>query len=75
MRDHEALSRILVGVGLAIAGGVLIKVLWNWVAPGVFGLPVIDFKEALALLGLAWLAGRLLFGRHGHHRVPQESRS
>ena len=52
---------------VALAGAVsslLVMVLWNWLMPTLFGLPSIDFWQALGLLILT----RILFGRfRGNH--------
>jgi hypothetical protein len=37
--------------------------LWNWLAPPLFGLPLLGFWQALALLALC----RILFGGFGFH--------
>jgi hypothetical protein len=42
-------------MGLAVSG------LWNLLMPAIFGLPAINFWQALGL----FLLGRLLFGRFG----------
>jgi uncharacterized membrane protein len=47
----------------AIGGGI-VQFLWNWLVPAVFGLPVLTFWQALALLALC----RILFGGHGWSR-------
>ncbi len=59
---------------VAFAGifGWLVKLLWNWLMPEIFGLPEIDFWQAAGLLVLC----KILFGGlscgghhggHGHH--------
>jgi len=40
------------------AGGEIVKVLWNWLLPPLFGWPQIGFWQALGLLALC----RILFG-------------
>jgi hypothetical protein len=42
-------------------GGEIVKSLWNWLVPPLFGLPVISIWQALALLILC----RILFGGFG----------
>jgi uncharacterized membrane protein len=44
-------------------GGEVVKELWNWLAPPLFGLPMLTFWQALGLLALC----RILFGRWGGH--------
>lgn len=39
-------------------GGEVVKLLWNWLAPSLFGWHVITFWQALGLLALC----RVLFG-------------
>jgi hypothetical protein len=44
-----------------LAGGELVKLLWNWLLPSLFGFPRLRFAQALGLLALA----RILFGGLG----------
>jgi hypothetical protein len=39
-------------------GGVVVRQLWNWLLPSLFGFPMITFWQALGLLALC----RILFG-------------
>ena len=49
----------IVGMAVFVAlGGTVVRLLWNWLAPTLFGLPVITFWQAIGLLGLC----RILFG-------------
>lgn len=51
-------------LGLAIfiaIGGQVVMLLWNWLAPALFGFPQITFWQALGLLALC----RILFGGFG----------
>lgn len=68
-------------VGLAVGGvalaalfallfGILVKVLWNWLMPAVFGLPTITFWQAFGLVLLA----KILFGAFGHSRHDHDRR-
>ena len=45
---------------IAIGGGI-VMLLWNWLAPELFGLRTINFWQALGLLALC----RILFGGFG----------
>lgn len=59
---------IVPAVLLAIAlftfiGGEVVRLLWNWLMPALFGLRQITFWQALALLALC----RILFGGYGFH--------
>ena len=59
-----ALVGILVFTAL---GAGVVRGLWNWLLPALFGWPVLSFWQALALLALC----RILFGglgRHGYGR-------
>jgi hypothetical protein len=52
----------IVGVVLfAFLGGELVKLLWNWLLPPIFGLRAITFWEAFGILALS----RILFGGCG----------
>jgi len=42
----------------AFAGGQIVRLLWNWLMPSIFGLRQLTFWEALGLLFLC----RILFG-------------
>jgi hypothetical protein len=54
----------LVGFVLFIAlGGVVVRQLWNWLLPNLFGFHQINFWQALGLLALC----RILFGGFGFH--------
>ena len=67
----------IVGIVLFVfIGGEIVRLLWNWLAPALFGLPVVTFWQALGLLVLC----RILFGgfgmsgskRHGSSRQARE---
>lgn len=52
----------LLGMLLFIAiGGEIVKLLWNWLMPALFGWRAITFWQALGLLALC----RILFGGFG----------
>ncbi|MGB7297363.1 MAG: hypothetical protein WBC70_17435 [Candidatus Aminicenantales bacterium] len=74
-------SKALRIAGLTIAGvafavlfalvfGLVVKILWNWLMPAIFGLGEITFWQAFGIVLLA----KILFGSgHGHsHRDPHE---
>lgn len=48
----------------AFIGGEVVRLLWNWLAPSLFGLRQITFWQALGLLVIC----RILFGGFGMHR-------
>jgi hypothetical protein len=55
---------VLAPVGMAIfmaIGGEVVRLLWNWLAPTLFGGRLITFWQALGLLALC----RILFGGFG----------
>jgi hypothetical protein len=52
----------IVGMAVFIAiGGGVVMLLWNWLAPALFGLRLVTFWQALGLLALC----RILFGGFG----------
>ena len=63
------LTRLMIMAPLAILGivifswigGEVVMLLWNWLAPPLFGLRQVTFWQALGLLGLC----RILFGGFG----------
>ena len=69
-----ALFAPLAIVGLIVfmtIGGVVVMLLWNWLAPLMFGLATITFWQALGLLVLC----RILFGGFGCGGGRSRSRS
>jgi hypothetical protein len=48
----------------ALAFGFLVKWLWNWLMPALFGLSVITYWQAFGIVLLA----KILFGGFGGHR-------
>jgi hypothetical protein len=48
----------------ALVFGFVVKLLWNWLMPAIFGLGVITYWQAFGIVILA----KLLFGAFGHHR-------
>ena len=69
LTDLPRLTRLILIAPLAILGiaiftwigGEIVMLLWNWLAPAVFGLRSITFWQALGLLALC----RILFGGFG----------
>ncbi|MGB9071800.1 MAG: hypothetical protein WCC22_03955 [Terriglobales bacterium] len=54
----------ILGMLLFIAiGGELVRLLWNWLLPPLFGWRQITFWQALGILALC----RILFGGFGRH--------
>ena len=60
---HVLGGSALVAVFIFILG-IFVRLLWNWLMPGIFGLRAITYFEAVGLMLLA----RLLFGRVGQKR-------
>jgi hypothetical protein len=52
---------IVIGLAFALAFGFAVQLLWNWLAPGVFGRPEIGYWQAVGIVVLA----RILFGHRG----------
>lgn len=58
---------IVFAVAFALVFGIVVKLLWNWLMPAIFGLGEISYWQAFGLLILA----KLLFGAFGHrHKDP-----
>ena len=56
---------VLFAAAFALVFGLIVKILWNWLMPGIFGLNVITYWQAFGIVILA----KLLFGSfHPHHR-------
>ena len=56
---------VVFAVAFALVFGLLVKWLWNWIMPAVFGLGQITYWQAFGIVVLA----KLLFGGFGpHHR-------
>src|SRR6266516_2789369 len=53
----------------AFVGGEVVKLLWNWLVPPLFGWREITFWQAFGLLALC----RILFGGSGWHRSGRPS--
>jgi hypothetical protein len=57
---NNVLEQVLTLIGLIILAAILftlpLQLLWNWLMPQLFNLPIITFKEAF---GLNMLAGIL----------------
>jgi hypothetical protein len=49
------------GAAFVYIGGQIVKLLWNWLLPPLFGWPTITFWQGLGLLALC----RILFGGFG----------
>src|SRR5436309_13333331 len=58
---------LLVFVLFIAVGGEVVRQLWNWLLPPLFGWRQITFWQALGLLALC----RILFGGLGRHGSPR----
>jgi hypothetical protein len=54
---------IVVALAFALVFGIFVRLLWNWLMPGMFGFHEISFAQAFGMIILA----RLLFGARGMH--------
>jgi hypothetical protein len=75
--DRTILERVVWGLGfvvlvggLAVAAGLVLMVLWNWLMPDLFGLKTIDLWQAAGLFVLA----RILFGGAGRGEGGRQDR-
>jgi hypothetical protein len=59
---------IAIGLAFALVFGIFVRLLWNWLMPGLFGLREITFVQAFGMIALA----RLLFGARGLHGMRPE---
>ena len=61
----------ILGILLVVfIGGEIVKLLWNWLLPPLFGWHELTFWQALGLLALC----RILFGHHGVSRSSMRGR-
>jgi hypothetical protein len=60
---------ILAMVVFVTVGGVVVRLLWNWLLPPLFGLRAVTFWEALGILALC----RILFGGFGFRGSDRSS--
>lgn len=65
---NKGLKFALFGLVLVGVCGIVVMSLWNWLMPGLFGLGMISFLQAVGLLILS----RILFG--GFRGQPDRSR-
>jgi len=65
----------ILGMALFVfLGGELVKYLWNWLVPSLFGLPQVTFWQALGLLALCRILFGGMGGRGGHSRSKHRGR-
>jgi hypothetical protein len=61
MKALKVIGMVLLGIAAAFAFGLAIMLLWNWLMPLIFGLPIITYWQGIGILILA----SILFGRFG----------
>ncbi len=54
---------ILIAALFALVFGMLVKILWNWLMPAIFGIGKISYWQAFGILILV----KFLFGNFGSH--------
>jgi hypothetical protein len=52
---------------LIVVGGEVVRRLWNWLLPSIFGVRQITFWQAIGVLALC----RILFGGFGRHGIAR----
>ncbi len=52
---------IAIGILFALVFGLIVEILWNWLAPAVFGLREVSYVQAVGMIVLA----RILLGARG----------
>lgn len=70
---HKKWIFVAVPIGIIVCtfiGGELVKHLWNWLTPELFGWPQITFWQAIGLLALC----RILFGGLGMRGMSHSRR-
>ncbi len=75
LRGTWVRSRVARGVKFAVFGlvaitvfGFVVKGLWNWLVPPLFGLHALTFLQALGLLALSWILFGGFRGGPGRYR-------
>lgn len=79
MRKRLVFLAPLAILGIAVfilIGGEVVRLLWNWIAPAVFGLREITFWQAIGLLALCrilfgGLGGRMSSRSHARQRIRE----
>ncbi len=52
---------VLMGLAFVLVFGMFVRLLWNWLMPGLFGLAEITYGQAIGMIVLA----KILFGGRG----------
>ncbi|MBN2398732.1 MAG: hypothetical protein JXI33_00145 [Candidatus Aminicenantes bacterium] len=63
---------IVVAMFFALVFGLVVKALWNWIMPAIFGLAVITYWQAFGIIILSKILFSGIHPYHGHdpHRSP-----
>jgi hypothetical protein len=59
---------IVAFAAIALLLGFVVQLLWNWLLPGLFGIPKIDYWQAWGLLVLCHILFKSGASHHGMHR-------
>jgi len=65
-----ALVGLLIAMTMALLFGIVVKLLWNWLMPAIFGLTTITFWQAWGLLVLS----HILFKSFPHSKPHYHER-
>ena len=70
------LGGLIIAALFAFLFGWLVMLLWNWLMPAIFGLPVINYWQGwgLVLLSHILIKGGWGHGGNGHSRHPGKKR-
>ena len=72
-RAAQVIGWVFLGVAFAVVFalvfGIVVKLLWNWLMPAIFGLGEISYWQAFGLVILA----KLLFGAFGHRHKDRSN--
>ena len=72
LRVGMIIGGVVLAAALALLFGLLVMVLWNWIMPEVFGLPLLTYWQSWGIVLLA----HILFKAGGHrdhdHRRSRE---
>ena len=74
MKALRIIGWVILGLaGIAAIGllvGVVVQLLWNWLMPGIFGLPEISYWQGVGL----FILFKILFGAHHPHEKKNGAR-
>ena len=67
----KILVAVVAGIAFALLACYVLMLLWNWLMPYLFGVPLVTFWQAAGILLLA----KLIFGIHSHGKPGGSSRT